>query len=123
MRVRYNIMLDPDKVEVIDNIRGLISRSSYLNNMLGEEIERVNSSKQTIDIIDRNQAIQTEIERLITSLKNHHNSITEIRKFIKTSLLIINKDCIEEGVQPLTLKELSEMLQKEAESRGIRCIQ
>jgi transposase-like protein len=73
-------------------------------------------------VVEDQQVIQIEIERLITSLKNHHYSIGEIRKFIKTSMGIINEEYKRMDIKPLTFEELSEMLRCEADKKGIRCI-
>ena len=143
MRERYNIMLDPDRVKEIDEIRGLISRSSYLNELIGDEIKRVKGDKQTVDenievadqqVMDKEeiekipevtnqQVIQIEIERLVTSLKHHHRSLSEIRMFMKNSLVMINKDNTTRGIQSLTLDELIEIVTKEAEAQGIHCVE
>lgn len=133
MKMQYSIIFDVDCVESIDEIRGLVSRSAYINELLKKEIKRVDGEKVVkpendksvpvknidVNIVSQDQAIETEIRRLISSLKNHHKSISEIRMFMKASLATIN------NIQPgriITLEELSGLVREEAEKQGVRCI-
>lgn len=133
MKKQYSITFDVDCVESIDEIKGLVSRSAYINELLKKEIKRVNGEKVVkpendksvhvenidVNIVSQDQAIETEIHRLIPSLKNHHKSISEIKMFMKASLTTIN------NIQPgriITLEELAGLVRDEAEKQGVQCI-
>ena len=134
MKMQFSIIFDVDCVESIDEIRGLVSRSAYINELLKKEIKRVKGRgkvvesgneksipSKTVDVVvvDQDQAIKTEIHRLIPALKNHHHSISEIRMFMKASLTTIN------NIQPgriITLDELGNLVREEAERQGVNYI-
>ena len=129
MKHKYTFTLDTKISDKLDDVRGLISRSAYINELI-RKIDDVDENKIKNDkktqpkniseiIVSQNQAIKTEIHRLIPALKNHHHSISEIRMFMKASLTTINN--IKPG-RIITLDELSKLIREEAERQGVNCI-
>lgn len=142
-KVIYGLVDENDTLK--KTVDKLLEKTNELNNINKKEVEeyevdktskksdqqQVLADQQIMDKeeIEKNpevtnqQVIQIEIERLVTSLKHHHCSLSEIRMFIKNSLVTINKDNTTRGIQSLTLDELSEIVKKEAENQGIHCVE
>lgn len=134
MKVQRSVIFDVDVLKSVDEIKGLVSRSAYINDILKKEIKRVEENKKVVktetaknapvknideNIVCQDQTIETEINRLIPALKNHHHSISEIRMFMKASLSTINN--IQLG-RIITLEELTGLLREEAKKQGVRCV-
>ena len=142
-KVIYGLVDENDTLK--KTVDKLLEKTNELNNINKKEVEeyevdktskksdqqQVLADQQVMDKeeIEKNpevtnqQVIQIEIERLVTSLKHHHRSLSEIRMFMKNSLVTINKDNTTRGIQSLTLEELNEMVKKEAENQVIHCVE
>lgn len=93
---------------------------SFLDSEEQDIINELEARKKVVD--NRDQAINKEIEALMPSLIGNLGNLKEIERFIKIRVTTLNNNFKNEGINPLTVEEFTNMLRDHAEAQGVSCL-